>query len=131
VASTLWIVDLTARLTVTSRVAQAFAAGGAIPQWYEAVDRWADDALLAATGLIGGIAMVLFGLSPAPRGVFPRWTTWATAALGALLVVEVVWTRDVIPALLYLAPTPLGATALWRAAREPGPVPHDVASTRS
>jgi hypothetical protein len=116
---------------VTSRVAQAFAAGGAIPQWYEAVDRWADDALLAATGLIGGIAMVLFGLSPAPRGVFPRWTTWATAALGALLVAEVVLTRDVIPALLYLAPTPLGATALWRVARKQGPIEQDVPSAPS
>jgi hypothetical protein len=128
VASTLWMVNLTARLTVTWQVAQQFAAGSAIPQWYEAFERWADNALLAATGLVGGTAMVFLGLSPAPSALFPGWTMWTTAALGALLVAEVVLTHDVIPALLYLAPTPLGATALWRAIREQGPTRDEVPS---
>jgi hypothetical protein len=46
-------------------------------------------------------------------------------------VAEVLLTHDVIPALLYLAPTPLGATALWRAAREPSPIGHDLRSAPS
>jgi hypothetical protein len=117
VASTLWLTDLSARLSVTSGVAADVAAGRAVPGWYDAFDRWTDGSLLTATGLVGGVAMVLVGLSPALGGVFPRWAMWTTAALGLLLVVEVVLTHDVIPALLYLAPAPLGATALWRAAR--------------
>ena len=113
-AATLWTVNLTFRLTVMTSVA---AAGPAVPDWYPHISFWADEGLLTAAALIGGPAMILYGLAVVTERVLARWTGWFSAGCGLLLLGQAVPTGDVVPALLYLAPLPLGIAALLRAAR--------------
>jgi len=107
-------VNLTFRLTVMTRVA---AAGPPVPDWYPHLSLWADEGLLNAAALITGPAMILYGLAVLRGGLLARWTGWFAAGCGLLLIGESVLTGDVVPALLYLAPFPLGITALIRAGR--------------
>jgi hypothetical protein len=120
-ASTLWTVNLAFRLTVMTGVA---AAGPPVPDWYPHLSFWADEGLLNATALIAGPAMVLYGLAVFRGRLLARLTGWFAAGVGLPLIGESVLTGDVVPALLYIAPLPLGITALIRAGRcRPSAVP--------
>ena len=111
-ATVLWTVNLTFRLTVTTSV-----AGQDVPGWYPYLSAWVDAGLLNAAGLVGGSAFALFGVATLLAPVVARWTGWFALGCGLLLIGEVVLTRDVIPALFYLAPLPIGLAALIRGVR--------------
>jgi hypothetical protein len=117
VAATLWTIDLAYRLTVTVRIVDAATGGRAVPDWYSDLDSWAGIGLLNAAGLLGGTALILYGLAMRDGAVVPRWTGWFAAGFGLLLLAEVVLTGDTIPLMLYIAPLPAGIAALLRARR--------------
>lgn len=113
-ASTLWIAVLAFRVTVTVRVADTVANGGAVPDWYEQINAWTGG-LWAAAALTGGLAMAGYGVTVAAGDVLPGWTGWLAVGISVFMLGLFAVTRDVPPLLLYLAPTAFGVTALIRA----------------
>ncbi len=118
-ASGLWLTNLTFRLTTTVHVVDSMVHGRTVPDWYIDIEAWSDRGLLNAAALVGGTAMVLYGMATVRSALVSSWTAWFAAACGAVLIVEFALTRDVVPALLYLAPLPLGVSALLRSHRPP------------
>ena len=112
--SAVWIANLSYRLTVTVQVAEAVHHTGSVPDWYVGLTGWADDGLLGASGLLFGVAVLLFRMSIAASRVLSPWTGWFAVVVGLLLIGEFVISRDVVPALIYLAPLPAGVAALKR-----------------
>ena len=49
--------------------------------------------------------------------VAPRWTGWFAGIVGLLLIGQFAFTGDVVPALIYVAPLPIGVSALLQAWR--------------
>ncbi len=113
VATTLWIANLGFRLTVTVRTVDSFSTGGQIPDWYEPVNSWTA-ALWSAAALTGVAATIGYGLAVIGSGVLPGWTGWLVVGVGAVMLGLFVFTRDVPPFLLYVAPMALGVMALIR-----------------
>lgn len=112
IASVHWIAALTFRLTTTLHVIDSMTDRATVPDWYLDVQSWADHGLMCAGALMGGAAMVLYGITAVSSDQFAGWVGWFAVACGALLIVEFALTRDVIPALLYVGPLPLGVSAL-------------------
>ncbi len=121
--SAVWIANLAYRLTVTVRVADAVHSGVPIPKWYADVTGWADGGLLGAAGLLFGVAVLMFGVRIAVSRVLSRWTGWFAAVVGLFLIGQFVVARDVVPALIYLAPLPAGVAALVPGASSPAKIP--------
>jgi hypothetical protein len=115
VATTLWIASLGFRLTVTVRTVDAVSTGGQVPDWYEPVNSWSG-ALWSAAALTGAAATIGYGFAMIDGGVLPGWTGWLALGVGAVMLGLFVFTRDVPPFLLYLAPTAFGVMALIRVA---------------
>jgi len=112
---TLWTVDLAFRLTVIARIADAVAAGHALPGWYGDVSAWADPALEKRGRADRGSGDYRPGCAARRcRGVLDRVVR---LRVRPLMLGEVAFTGDFVPALLYLAPIPLGIAALIRAGR--------------
>ena len=59
--------------------------------------------------------MILDGAAVTRADALARWSGWAAIGFGALLIGEFILTRDIVPALLCLAPLPIGTTALIHA----------------
>ena len=115
-AATMWVVNLVFRLTVTVSVATSAVGSGTQPPWYQDIRHFADDGLLNAVAVAGGMAMILYGIAVGRSRVLGAWSGVLAAVFGALLVV-LYFTGDVIPAVLYLAGLPLGVSALIRGVR--------------
>ena len=113
----MWVINLVFRLTVTVSVATSAVGSGTQPPWYQDIRNFADDGLLDAVAVAGGMAMILYGIAVGRSRVLGAWSGVLAAAFGALLVA--VLTGDVIPAVLYLAGLPLGVSALIRGVRAP------------
>ena len=111
IGAVLWIISLLYRLTVTPATARDFAVTGTVDPWVDTLDRlnaglfkaWIVIAL-AGLGIIG-IACTVGGPIPAPLG-------WATAALSGLLVAGLLFTGDMPPFTVYLAPLAFGIALL-------------------
>jgi hypothetical protein len=78
-AAILWTVNRTFWLRVMTSVAES---GPPMPEWYPCVSSWADEGLLNAAALVGGPAMVLYGVAVARGRVLARWTGWFAAGCG-------------------------------------------------
>ena len=78
-AAILWTVNRTFWLRVMTSVAES---GPPVPEWYPCVSSWADEGLLNAAALVGGPAMVLYGVAVARGRVLARWTGWFAAGCG-------------------------------------------------
>jgi len=52
--------------------------------------------------------------------VLSRWTGWFAGVVGLFLIGQFVVSRDVVTALIYLAPLPAGVAALIRGLRPAG-----------
>lgn len=112
IASTLWLANLAFRLTTTVSVADEIAGGATVPAWYRDISAWADNGLLCAFAIIGGVALTLYGAAIGASRVLPAWTGWFAALLGVGLLAQGTLSGDVIPALFYLAPLAAGLAAL-------------------
>ena len=53
-------------------------------------------------------------MSVAVSRVLSRWTGWFAGVVGLFLIGQFVVSRDVVTALIYLAPLPAGVAALMR-----------------
>jgi hypothetical protein len=76
-----WMLNLTFRLSVQERVAEAVAGGVAVPQWYLAGEAWV--ALGHRVHMLGSYAAALplaWGLGKA--GLIPPWLAWGGAGWG-------------------------------------------------
>ena len=62
-AATMWVINLVFRLTVTVSVAASAVGSGTQPPWYQAIRNFADDGLLNAVAVAGGMAMILYGIA--------------------------------------------------------------------
>jgi hypothetical protein len=116
-AATIWVINLVFRLTVTVSVAASAVGSGTQPPWYQDIRNFADDGLLNAVAVAGGMAMILYGIAVARSRVLGAWSGVLAAAFGALLVVLCFASDGPIPAVLYLAGLPLGISALIRGVR--------------
>jgi hypothetical protein len=79
----LWMLELMFRLTVQERVAADVAAGGSIPEWYVAVEKWS--ALGHRVHMLvsyGSAVPLAWGLVEA--NLIPGWLGWTGAMWGAV-----------------------------------------------
>lgn len=79
----LWMLQLTFRLTVQERVAFDVASGAAVPEWFEALERW------AALGhrvhmLVSYASAVPLAWGLAQADLIPLWLGWAGAIWGVV-----------------------------------------------
>jgi hypothetical protein len=131
VTITLWIADLTFRLTVTVDVADRISSTAGIPDWYGPLWRWGDQGLMVAAALAAVVAVVPYAIAGFVSDRFAKWPSWWAAAIAAVIAVQAAVSRDVIPLLLYLAPAGFGVDILVRRVRANKPSDLDRQSDKS
>jgi hypothetical protein len=131
VTITLWIADLTFRLTVTVDVADRISSTAGIPDWYGPLWRWGDQGLMVAAALAAVVAVVPYAIAGFVSDRFAKWPSWWAAAIAAVIAVQAAVSRDVIPLLLYLAPAGFGVDLLVRRVRANKPSDLDRQSDKS
>ena len=87
------------------------AGNGTEPAWYQDIRHFADDGLLNAAAVAGGVAMVLYGIAVLRSRALAAWSGVLAVAFGALLV-ALYLAGGVIPAVRYVAGLPFGFSAL-------------------
>lgn len=100
----LWLASLVFRLTTMARTAEP-APG------YEHASAWAGGLFIAWT-VLANVANTGFGAAVVRADYPSAWIGWAAIAISALILVQLVVTRDGIPALYHVAPAIIGIGVL-------------------
>lgn len=107
VAATVWVVSLVFRLTAMVSVAEEARISGAMPSWYPALSAWAGGLFLLYTAL-ANLAFLLYGIDLVDTGYLSAWAGWFAIGFSALVLVQLVVTRDGIPGLYHVVPLVFG-----------------------
>lgn len=94
VAAPLWLASLVHRMVVAQEAA-AWAGG-----------------LFLAWSVLANIALVGFGAALLRSELAPSWAAWTQIALAALVLLQLVVTRDALPALYHVGPAVVGVAML-------------------
>jgi hypothetical protein len=107
----LWVIILSARLTVDPWAGSELVANGAIPDVYTVVSRWNGFMFILFTILAFG-GTIAFGGAVLATTLLPHWLGWATILYSAAGLVILAITRDSIPAMHHLMPLAFGIALL-------------------
>jgi hypothetical protein len=110
-ASTLWLVTLAIRLSVTPGVASGYVAEGTVDPAFAALGQLSS-ALFSAFILVGAAALVALGAAILYGGAIAAVLGWITAIAGLAIAASYLWFGDTLPAFIYMPTTAIGIVLL-------------------
>lgn len=114
IASVLWIVSLVYRLAVTPSTARVFVVSGALDPSVTALDLL-NGGLFKAFIVVALAGLAAIGVATTAGGPIPAPLGWGSATLSVLLVGGLLFTGDMPPFTVYLAPLAFGIALLMGA----------------
>ena len=111
VGTTLWLIHLGYRITVTVSVATEMKDGAAMPDWLRPT--WdLGNYLLVAYVALASIGLIAIGVGLLQTALLPPWSAWTTIGLAAVFIATLAIFRNTMPVLPHLATGLVGIVAL-------------------
>lgn len=107
----LWIIVLTARLTIDPWAGKEMLAKGVVPDIYTALSTW-NGAMFAIFTILAFAGATAFGAAILATTLLPHWLGWATIAYSLAGLALLAITRDSLPILHHLMPFVIGIILL-------------------
>jgi hypothetical protein len=107
------VIFLAFRLGVDPLAAQETARTGAVPAYYEPLQRWGTTLFQVYT-VCASSALALYGGALLVARLLPRWLSWTAIIYGLLVLALFAYAHDLPPFLHYLLPIVVGILLLRR-----------------
>lgn len=111
IGSTLWIVELSSRLSVIAAAARETAQAGIVPVWAAPIATLGYG-LFTVYAVLSNLAMIAVGGALLAANLVPAWAGWTAIGSGVVLLAGQLVTGDNIPAMNYIAPVVIGVALL-------------------
>lgn len=109
-----WVWGLTMQAGVVSMAAQRRVESGSTPDWIHPL--WRVGYVTEGVWVIGAnLAYAVLGLAILGTDILPAWSGWVALAVGLLIPLGTVVTRDGFPQLAVVVPAVIGVALLLRA----------------